>query len=69
MDFFVIFFLLDFTLFFVNFGGLSLPCHLLCSLLLFVVVFFLLLFVFIFYFFLHGFSGFFFLHGFSVFFL
>ena len=44
-------FLLYFALFFVNFGGLSLPCHLLCCLLLFVYSLF-----FIFY--LHGFSGF-----------
>ena len=54
MDFFLLsfVFLLYFTLFFfffVNFGGLSLPCHLLCCLLLF-----------IYFFYLHGFSGFFF---------
>ena len=50
-----LFFLLYFTLFFfVNFGGLSLPCHLLCCLLLFVFFF---LFIHLF-FYLHGFSGF-----------
>ena len=33
---FLLFFFKYFNLFFVNFGGLSLPCHLLCCLLLFV---------------------------------
>ena len=47
-------FLLYFTLFFVNLGGLSLPCHLLCCLLLFIFCCYLF-----FFFFLHGFSVFF----------
>ena len=52
MDFFLLsfvfvvclFFLLYFALFFVGFGGLGLPCHLLCCLLLFVyfILFFLI---------------------------
>ena len=46
---FVCFFLLYFALFFVGFGGLGLPCHLLCCLLLF-VYFFLNLFLFYFHF-------------------
>ena len=57
------FFLLYFTLFLVNFGGLSLPCHLLCCLLLFVCLFsffFVVVVVVCFsFFFLQGFSGFF----------
>ena len=61
--FFVCFFLLYFALFFVGFGGLGLPCHLLCCLLLFVyfILFFffnLIYFYFLFLFYLHGFSGF-----------
>ena len=48
------FFSLYFALFFINFGGLSLPCHLLCCLLLFVYFFYLS----IYFFYLHGFSGF-----------
>ena len=62
---FVCFFLLYLPCFFVGFGGLGLPCHLLCCLLLFVYSFFFLnlflfyLFFFIFiFFYLHGFSGF-----------
>ena len=60
---FIFFFLLYFALFFVGFGGLGLPCHLLCCLLLFVYSFFKFIFIlfyfFIFFFFyLHGFSGF-----------
>ena len=48
VDFFffaiLFFFLLYFALFFVGFGGLGLPCHLLCCLLLFVyfILFFLI---------------------------
>ena len=60
VDFFLLSFLLYFPLFFVNFGGLSLPCYLLCCLLF--VCF--LLFVFLFFpswifcfFYLHRFSG------------
>ena len=57
-----LFFLLYFALFFVGFGGLGLPCHLLCCLLLFVyfILFFfnLIYFYFLFLFYLHGFSGF-----------
>ena len=54
--FFVCFFfvfLLYFALFFVNFGGLGLPCHLLCCLLLFVYSFFFkfIFILFLFYFF------------------
>ena len=45
------------ALFFVGFGGLGLPCHLLCCLLLF-VYFFFNLFLFFFFFYFHGFSGF-----------
>ena len=56
------FFLLYFALFFVGFGGLGLPCHLLCCLMLFVyfILFFfnLIYFYFLFLFYLHGFSGF-----------
>ena len=56
------FFLLYFALFFVGFGGLGLPCHLLCCLLLFIyfIIFFfnLIYFYFLFLFYLHGFSGF-----------
>ena len=53
-----LFILLYFALFFVGFGGLGLPCHLLCCLLLFVFLFFLIYFFFNFFFYLHGFSGF-----------
>ena len=50
---FVWFFLLYFALFFVGFGGLGLPCHLLCCYCyLFIYLFYL------FFFYLHGFSGF-----------
>ena len=60
--FFVCFFLLYFALFFFGFGGLGLPCHLLCCLLLFVYFilffFYLIYFYFLFLFYLHGFSGF-----------
>ena len=49
--------------FFVNFGGLSLPCPLLCCL-LFVCLFFVVVVVVV-----VCFSSFFFLHGFSVFYL
>ena len=58
------FFLLYFALFFVGFGGLGLPCHLLCCLLLFVYSFFIFIFILFFFifififFYLHGFSGF-----------
>ncbi len=57
---FFLFFLLYFALFFVGFGGLGLPCHLLCCLLLFVyfILFFFNLIYFYFLFYLHGFSGF-----------
>ena len=55
---FVCFFLLYFALFFVGFGGLGLPCHLLCCLLLFVYFFKNLFLFYLFFFYLHGFSGF-----------
>ena len=56
------FFFVILCLVFVGFGGLGLPCHLLCCLLLFVyfILFFfnLIYFYFLFLFYLHGFSGF-----------
>ena len=55
--FFVIFFCYTLPCFFGNFGGLSLPCHLLCCLLLFIYLFYL--FIYLFFFYLHGFSVFF----------
>ena len=50
--FVILFFCYTLPCFFVNFGGLSLPCHLLCCLLLFVYFFYQF-----FFFYLHGFSG------------
>ena len=55
--FVILFFVILYLVFFVNFGGLSLPCHLLCCLLLF-VYFYLFIYLFIYLFYLHGFSGF-----------
>ena len=55
---FFLFFLLYFALFFVGFGGLGLPCHLLCCLLLFVYFFFNLFLFFIFFFFFFTFMDF-----------
>ena len=46
---FVCFFLLYFALFFVGFGGLGLPCHLLCCLLLFFNFFYFYLFIYFFF--------------------